>query len=88
MKRTELDKVVTRLEKRLKAAQADIASLQQGLDESRADLATLEKAAAQAQSDVREAQRMAREGGFGIESLLAAELELKQQIDAITGDGL
>ena len=102
VKRTELDKVVASLQAKLAASQADIANLEKALDTSREDIANLEKTAnasredianlektAQvSQSDVREALRMAREQGFSTESLLATELELQQQIDAITGDGL
>ena len=48
----------------------------------------LEKAVKEAQADAHHALRMAREDGMGVESLLAAELEIRQEIDAITGAGL
>lgn len=60
VKRSELERIITRLD------------------------ATMEES----QAELRELQRIAREGGFSIESLLATELELQQQIDAITGAGL
>jgi chromosome segregation ATPase len=102
VKRTELDKVVSSLEAKLAASQADIANLEKALDTSgedianlervldtsREDIANLEKAARESYSDTREALRTAREGGFAIESLLETELKLQQQVDTITGEGL
>jgi hypothetical protein len=60
MKRTEFDRVTSRLE----------------------------RAVERARTEARAAMRMASEDGMGVESLLAAELEIHHEIDAITGAGL